>query len=408
VKLLKQQIGIAPDEVLHNSIVSLEYEIANTLKKLATETIAKIAFITGHGELGIKETQDISNTLSTFYEVERVNLPYTKVGYLDQFDLAIVAKPDSFFNELELYKLDQFIVKGGRVLWLTESLFASMDSLSSHGGISSTYDYDLNLKNLFFYYGIRLNYNLVQDIQCHLIPVLVNQGAPQQDFRPWIYFPLVFPKSTHPIVNNLNACLFQFASSIDTIANEQVKKTVLLSSSQQSRMVYNPVRISLADVNTNPDERLFNKGEQILGVLVEGAFNSYFTGQLSPATLQNPDYGNFQEKGKPTKMIFISDGDVIANQVSRIRDQYYALGYDRFTKQTFGNKNLILNAVDYLLDDSGLMKVRSKQFKLRLLDKAKAKNDKTKWQFVNMILPIIFILLFGLIYAYIRKLKFAK
>ena len=408
LKLLKQQIATAPDEVLHNSIVSLEYEFSNAIRKLASNSKSRIAFIEGHGELDKDQTQDIYNTLSEFYEVKRIHLPSFKVGILDDFDLAIVAKPDSQFNDLEKYKLDQFIVKGGRVLWLVESLMANMDSLATNGGVTTTLDYDLNLKDLFFHYGIRLNYNLVQDIQCHLIPVLVNQGAPQQDFRPWIYFPVVFPATNHPIVNNLNACLFQFASSIDTIANKSIRKTVLLSSSAQSRMVYNPARISLADVNTNPDEQLFNKGPQILSVLIEGSFNSFFKDYLSPSTLKSGNYGTFQENGIPTKMIFISDGDVIANQQSRVRDQYFPLGYDRFTKQTFGNKNLILNAVDYLLDDSGLMQLRSKQFKLRLLDKSKSTNDKLKWQIINMLLPIIFILLFGLLFAYIRKTKYAK
>ncbi|MBL6962280.1 MAG: gliding motility-associated ABC transporter substrate-binding protein GldG [Bacteroidetes bacterium] len=408
VKLLKQQIGVHPEEVLHNSIISLEYEISNTIRKLTNDAPSRIAFIEGHGELDENETRDIFNTLSEFYEVERINLTKYKVGILDHFDLLIIAKPDSFFNDLENFKIDQFIVKGGRVLWLVESLLANIDSMASHGGVSTTMDYDLNLQNFFYHLGIRLNYNLVQDIQCHLIPVLVNQAAPQQDFRPWVYYPLVFPNSSHPIVNNLNACLFQFASSMDTLPNKQIKKTVLLTSSELSRMVYNPARLSLAEVNTNPDERMFNKGKQILGVLLEGTFNSYFEGLLSPATLKSPDYGKFQNEGIPTKMIFISDGDVIANQQSRIRDQYFPLGYDRFSKQTFGNKNLILNAVDYLLDDSGLMTLRSKQFKLRLLDKSKIKKDKVSWQLINMVLPVVFIILFGLLFAYFRKTKFAR
>ncbi|MFC2114364.1 gliding motility-associated ABC transporter substrate-binding protein GldG [Bacteroidota bacterium] len=405
--LLKQQLGIPPDQVIHNSIVSLEYAISNTIRKLAVDTKSRIAFIEGHGELNEKETQDMFKTLSEYFEVERIDLPSYKVGILDKFDLAIIAKPRTPFTKLEQYKIDQFVVKGGKVIWLVESLLAEMDSLTETG-YTTTIDYDLDLTQLWFHYGIKLNYNLVQDLQCHLIPVLIDQGSPQQDFRPWVYFPVVFPESAHPIVNNLNACMFRFCSSLDTVNTPGIKKTVLLTSSPESRLVYNPVRISLADAEINPEEGFLSKGPQPLMVLVEGAFESVYKNRLSPATLQSGNYGEFQEKGEASKIIFISDGDVIANQVSRIRNQIYPLGYDRYTNQTFGNKDLMLNAVDYLLDDSGIMKLRSKQFKLRLLDKAEVKNNKFKWQLINMVMPVILILLFGLIYYTIRKRKFAK
>jgi len=406
VKLLNQQIGLPPEQVIHNSITSLEFNFVNTFRKLSEKKKPSIAFIQGHGELDEQHTADIFATLSEYYDVKRINLPAYKVGVLDNIDLIIVAKPDSFFSELEKYKIDQFVVKGGKVIWLVETLLAELDSLGQTG-YTSTMDYNLNLNDMFFNYGIRLNYNLVQDIQCHLIPLIINQGTPQQDFRPWLYFPLVFPENTHPIVSKLNAVLFQFANSIDTVGNKKIKKTVLLTSSPQSRLVYHPAIISLAETRTKPDFNTFNKGQQILAVLVEGKFNSLFRNRLSAETLNSKDYGNFVAEGKPTKMIFISDGDVISNQVSRIKEQIYPLGYDRFTKQTFGNKNLILNAADYLLDDTGILALRSKEYKLRLLDKAKIKRDKAQWQFVNLVLPIIVVMLFGLVFNIFRKYRYA-
>lgn len=405
VKLLHQQIGVAPEQVLHNSITALEFNFVNTIRKLSQAQKPSIAFIQGHGELDEKYTADIFSTLSEYYHVERIDLPRYKVEKLDQFDLIIIAKPDSFFTDLEKYKIDQYVVKGGKVIWLVETLRAELDSLSQ-SGVTSTMDIDLNLNDMFFKYGVRLNYNLVQDIQCHLIPLILNQGTPQRDFRPWIYYPVVFPQNTHPIVNKLNAVLFQFANSIDTVGNKNLKKTVLLTSSPQSRLVYHPVLISLEETRNKPDLNNFNKGPQILAVLVEGKFTSIFKNRISPETILSGEYGNFIAEGKPTKMIFISDGDIISNQVSRVRDQIFPLGYDRFTNQNFGNKNFILNAVDFLLDDTGILMLRTKDYKLRLLDKAKIKRDKLYWQFINLILPILIIVVTGISFNFFRKYKY--
>jgi len=406
IKLLKQQIGVAPDQVLHNSIIGLEYDFVNTIKKLSESKRKKIAFIEGHGELNEKETWDIQKSLEEYYDVSRINLPIYKVGILDSLDLLIIAKPRSTFSELDKYKIDQFVVRGGKVLWLLEQLQAEIDSLTETGSATSI-AYDLNLNDMLFKYGIRINYNLVQDLQCHYIPVLIDMGTPQQDFRPWLYYPLVFPILNHPIVNNLNAIWFRFASSMDTVGNPRIKKTPLLLSSETSRLAYNPVQISILDAHREPNPELFDKSFQMLSVLVEGSFPSIYKNRLSAETLKTGEYGEFREQGKPTKMIFISDGDVIANQVSKIREQYFPLGYDRFTNQTFGNKTFVLNAIDYLIDDSDILQLRSKQFKLRLLNSTKVEKEKVKWQIINLVLPVIFILLFGYIFTFIRKKRFS-
>lgn len=407
LKLLKQQIGVSSQQQLHNSIVGLEFGIISTIKKLTTVDRKNIAFISGHGELNKDETIDIFNTLSHQYNVKRINLPKYKVGILDKFDLIIIAKPDSTFSELEKYKIDQFVVKGGKVIWFVDKLLAEIDSLA-RTGVTSTLDYPLNLNDMFFKYGIRFNNNLVQDINCHLIPVMTTKGQPQRDFRPWTFYPIAFPTSEHPIVNNLNAIWFRFANSIDTIGSNKIKKTVLLQSSDKSKYVNHIARISLQQINEPINPNLFYKGPQTLAVLVEGKFTSLFKNRIPRKLLESGQYGEFVEKDKGTKMIFVSDGDIIRNQISRVKEEKYPLGYDRFANQTFGNKNFALNAVDYLLDGSGIINLRTKQFKLRILNKTKIKEQKLKWQIINLVLPIIFLIFFGLIYNILKKRRYTK
>lgn len=410
-ELLQQQVGnIPPEQVLHNSATNVEYQLANSIRKLKTQTKQKVGFIQGHGELDPIYLDDIFKSLSEYYDVDYVDLPKSKPARLDGYDAIIIAKPDSTFHEVEKYKIDQFVMKGGKVLWLVETLMAEMDSLDQKGtGFTSTYP--LNLEDILFKYGVRINYNLVQDLNCHFIPLVSSAYGTSQrgNLLKWPYFPVVVSTSDHPIVNNLSAVLFQFANTIDTIHSKQnadIKKTILLRSSPYTRVMLNPVRIDLQLV-AGIDPQLYRQGEQNLAVLLEGSFNSVFTNRLKPEMLQSGDYGNFTEKGKPTKMIVVSDGDVIKSQVNRSRQQVYPLGYDMYTDQTFGNKTFILNCIDYLIDESGLISLRSKQFKLRLLDAGKVKEGKTSWQALNMIIPVALIIVFGIIYNYIRKRRFA-
>ena len=406
MSLLQQQIGLPPEEVLNNSVVSLEYQFISAFKKLSTPHKKRITFITGHGELDEKYTKDITYSLSEFYEVNQINLPRTKVGILDNSDLIVIAKPDSVFDKLEKYKIDQFVMKGGKVLWLIDKLLADMDSLDPNG-VGTTIDYPLDLDDILFHYGVRINSNLVQDLQSHLIPVIINKGSNQQDFRPWTFYPVIIPVSANPIVNNLNAIWFRFANTIDTVGAPNIKKTILLQSSFNSRVLPNPVLISIQQISDQVNESLYQSGPQNLAILLEGTFTSIYKNRISPQTLESGEFGKFRDESKPTKMIVISDGDIISNQVSRIRDQTYPLGYDRFTNQTFGNKSLIMNCIDYLLDDSGIMQLRSKHYQLRLLNKVKIKSEKLTWQIVNMVLPVLFIILFGYVFNYVRKQKYS-
>lgn len=408
LQILRNQRGRNPHKVIHNSIVGLEYGVMNTIKQLQTGKSKRVAFVTGHGELGKRETKDIRNTLSNYYDVKRLNLPEYKVGALREFDLAVIAKPREEFSELEKFKVDQFIMRGGKVLWLVESLNAEMDNLN-RSGVGMSRELNLNLDDQLFNYGVRINRNLVQDLQSHVINVVRSaRGNQQRQFVPWPYYPLISPKNQHPITNNLNSVWFRFANTIDTLSTENVDKKVLLKTSNNSRVMPHPVRINMQKIRQKMNKRLFRSGPQNVGVLLEGEFSSVFKNRVSPKTLQGGDYGELKTKSETTKMIVVSDGDVIRNQVSQMKDRVYELGKDRFVKKTFANKEFIMNCVDYLLDESGLMKLRAKDFSLRMLNKNKAEEEKRFWQAINMAGPIIVLIIFGLIFNFIRRQKFGR
>jgi ABC-2 type transport system permease protein len=410
IKLLEEQRGdISPDQVLHNSVIGLEYQLMNAIHKLEQTEQPKIAFIEGHGELNLPDVQDIASSLSQFYRVDFVNLPDYKVGRLDPYAAIIIAKPDSTFTEVEKYKIDQYIMNGGKVLWLISPLSVPLDSMMKTGR-TYTYDYKLNLiEDFLFKYGVRINYDMVQDLNCHDIGMVVQQ---RRSFYKWPYYPLALPTTHHPIVNNLGAVWFQYASTIDTInskQNQDVKKTVLLQTSPYTRVAMNPVKIDLNLLRTiKRDVALYNQGPKTLAVLLEGEFNSNFINR-KPAeeTLKSGQYGVFKEKSKTTKMIVISDGEVIQNQFDHQRQEYQPLGYDMNSKHTFSNKTFIMNCIDYMVDESGLIALRSKDIPYRPLDNGRVKTERLNWQLLNLGLPLLVIVLFGIVFNYIRRRRFA-
>jgi ABC-2 type transport system permease protein len=405
VQLLKSQIGVSPEMMLNNSVQQLEYEIANTIRKLAAQKVNTIAFIEGHRELDSLFTADIGKSLLEYYDVRRINLN-EKLSSLQNIDAIIVAKPDSTFSEKDKYIIDQFIMRGGKALWLIDRTDANMDSLNKAPNYMALTQ-DVNLDDMLFNYGVRINTNLLQDIQATPIPIVVGYigNQPQQKYFPWFYFPLIMPITKHPIVNNLNAVKAEFISTIDTVGNPEIKKTVLLHSSKYSKVLPAPVRVSINMLREEPKMEQFNKSFQPLAVLLEGEFESNFKNRLTKEFIDNPEI-NFREKSAPTKMIVVADGDIIKNQIQYSTGRVYPLGYDKYTGEIYGNKNFILNAMNYLCDDSGLISARSKEIKLRLLDINKLKKEKFKWQFINVVLPILMVVLYGLARYYSRKKKY--
>ena len=410
IKLLDTQVGTSPEMQLNNSAQALEYKFSNAIRTLNAIFKARIAFVDGHGELDSLETTDIHQALEEFYEVERFTLSgkLNQIKAIQEFNALIIAKPDSTFLEQDKFIVDQFIMNGGKVLWLIDPLYTSIDSLSRNRYTFSL-PWELNLDDQLFKYGVRINHNLVQDLQSSAIRLnvaLMGQPARFQLF-PWIFSPLVRSYSKHPIVNNLDLIKFEYCSTIDTVKVKDIKKTVLLTSSRLTKVLPSPVRVFLDQVRIPSDEKQFQKSFQTLAVLLEGNFTSLYSNRIPPE-INDIEGFQFKEKSKATRMIVVADGDVIKNNVQRATNKVLPLGYDLHTEQLYANKEFILNCINYLLDDSGLMSVRGRELKLRLLDKQKVKSERMKWQLINTLLPIAFVLLFGFIYFYIRKRKFGS
>lgn len=423
ISLLANQLGAESETIINNSIQALEYNISSAIRKLSTTNKPKIAFTQGHGELTELETADIAHALSDYYIVDYVDIKGQinslterkkaeggSYSIVNKYKAIIVAKPDSAFCEKDKFIIDQYIMQGGKVLWLIDPVFATMDSLQATNrtiGITQ----DINLNDQLFKYGVRLNSNLLMDLNSLPIPIVTGYmgNQPQFEFFPWPYFPVLTAVSQHPIVRNINAIRTEFISSIDTIGTPAIKKTILLSTSKYTRIAQTPVMISLELLGKDPDTHDYIDSEQPVAVLLEGQFESVFTNRIPKEISEAPEIG-FTGKSSQNRMIIIADGDIIRNQVQFTNGTYtpLPLGYDLHTGQTFGNKELILNSVNYLCDDTGLMSVRSRELKLRALDINKARESLLTWQLLNILVPIGLIILFGIIQFAIRKRRFSK
>lgn len=422
VDFLQSRLGAAPEEVLNSSIENLEYVLSNAIQKLNNPVRPKIAFIEGHGELSEIETADIANTLSEFYAVERLDLKeqihsLTKRSEVEndsnefriynKYDVIVIAKPDSAFSEKDKFIIDQFLMYGGKILWLIDPIHAEMDSLTK-SELTMGIARDLNLSDQLFNYGVRINPNLVMDIQAAMIPLPVGMlgDQPQYELFPWFYFPLLTPVPGQPLVNNLNVIKGEFVSTIDLVGEDSVKKEVLLTTSPYTKLAFSPIRISLGITRFEPKQEQFDKSNVPVAVSLEGNFKSNFTGRLTEKFYQK-NVVKFKEVSRKTKMIFVADGDIIRNHVRR-DGQIMPLGVDRFTGQEYGNKDFIVNAINYLCDEDELMVVRSRSLKIRMLDKTRIDKNRLHYQLFNMITPVLIVLLFGFGFNYFRKKKYTE
>lgn len=397
-------------EVLINeSLESLEFNLIDAVRRLFVRQKPNIAFIEGHGESSAMMTEDITRSLTDYYNVQRIKINQ-QLKSLDKFKTIIIAGPDSVFDEKDKFIIDQFIMDGGRVLWLVDGTATNMDSLQSSSETVAIAN-EINLEDMLFKYGVRINNNLLLDLNSCPIPVKTGQigDQPQFEYFNWYYFPSVSNTDGHPIVKNLNAIRFEFVSGIDTVGTGGVKKTVLLTTSEYSRIVNTPAVISLRMLTETPGKEFFNKPKIPVAVLLEGNFNSVFTNRIPPEIAEDKEIG-FDETGKPSKMIVISDGDIINNQFVYRNGQYftYPLGYDRFTGINYGNKDFLLNCMNYLTDESNLLDIRSRELKIRLLDKTMIASNQAYIQWSNVLGPVLIIVAIGLILMIFRKIKLRK
>jgi len=404
VSLLKDIFSNSQDQQLQSSIQNLEYAFANAIHKVSSQKSKKIAIIKGNGELNDIYIADFLRTINQYYHLAPFTLdsvekqPQKTLKGISNFDLAIIAKPIEKFSEEEKFTLDQFLMNGGKTLWLIDNVHAELDSLMNTGE-ALAYPKDLGLTDLFFNYGIRINHDLITDLYSSKIPLATGNIGNQTQFDTfsWQYFPLVNSQNNHAINNNIEAVSLKFTNSIDTLKNN-IKKTVLLQSSPLSRSEGTPTIISLKSIAEQTNKRNYNDGNKSIAILLEGEFKSAYSGRIKP---YNTDY---KDNSTSNKMIVIADGDIIANEISK--GQPLELGIDKWTNQRFGNKEFLLNAVSYLLDDTGLINIRSKTIKIDFLDKQKAFEESGKWQLINIISPLIFLALFGLIFNYYRRKRF--
>ncbi len=417
VQLIEASSMNVPIEVqVNNSIQLLEYKFAFALNNLFNSEPKLILFTEGHGELSEERTARLEGELRKRNITGRINLD-TLVTIPKDVDLLIVAKPTLAFTDKDLFKIDQYLMNGGKILWALDKLNVTLQDINEQKFYVPP-PFETNLEDILFKYGVRIQPNLILDLECTQIPqVIAAQGDKvQTKLFPWYYHPLVAPKSDHPIVKNIDRVNLIFPSTIDTLEPRTVdplniKKDILLSSSQYSRFQITPVRLNFEILKYPPDPDQFDKGPQAVAVLLSGNFESFYKNRLpvdTKSTLE--EIGTpFKALSEQTSQIVISDGDLFKNKYNAETNQLSPIGYNSWEKKTFdGNRQFTLNCIEYLTDDGGLMDSRAKEIKLRPLDKVKVDAEMRYWQMLNLGLPIFLLAIFGFLYKYIRDRKYGR
>ena len=406
VKLLQNLGGEASnyEQSINNSIKNLEYVFTSSLKKVITGYNPRIGFTEGNGEPGDNNLYDAMSALSDSYVVGRINIDsITKQG-LDSLKMLVISKPLKAFTEAQKYKINYFVMKGGHVLWSIDQVRMELDSLRSGKSFMASNN-QLNLDDMLFEYGARINYDIIADVNCVEIPIAT--GGPRGDIQmaPWLYYPILLPDTTNSVVKNLDHIKAQFASTVDTIGSKNVSKRIILSTSPYNKVYTSPKIFNLKMVEQQPTQKDFTNSPKNVGILLEGSFKSVFLNRPVPVGIK--EQFNLPAHSKPAKMIVLGDGDIFCNQVAADGSPF-PLGFDRYTQQNFGNKTFLLNIVDYFTSEDNLITLRNKEVAVRPLDKTLVRAEKTKWQLVNTILPIALLICFAIFQHYYRKHKYAR
>jgi ABC-2 type transport system permease protein len=409
VNFLKNNPSISYEQNILHSTEGLEYELIQNIATISSDTIYKVAFIEGHGEIPEIETADLTLNLARFFTIDRGTIG-GKTGILDKYAAVIIAGPEKEFNESDKLVLDQYIMNGGKVIWLFDEVAVNADSLA-FGETVCLYR-PLNIEDQIFMYGARVNPAIIQDLECMVIRLKVATGNTSQQIvpAPWVYYPLLIPSPDHPITRNLNRVKGEFTNYIDTVGlDTAIRKTVLLSTSNNSRIVTPPLVVSLKEAELTPDEKEYNKSRLPVAVLLEGVFPSAFRNRVV-SNLTDDKNLKIKTESRITRLIVIADADIIRNEVRKvgIEETPLPLGQDKYTGQMFGNRDFLINCLNYLVDDHGIMELRSREIKLRLLNKSKIKSEKMEWQLINVLGPVLIVVLSGFIYNYLRKRKYTK
>jgi len=408
VSLLVDAIGSSQgqEQQLQYSIENLEYEFANAIHKISNEKNKSIAILKGNGQPADVYLYSFLKSLGEHYKLAEYTLDSVKSNpeqtllNLAQYDLSIIVKPSQSFSEKEKFVLDQYIMQGGKTLWLLDNVYAEMDSLIQSGK-TLAFNRDLNLTDMLFSYGVRINYNMTKDLYSSSIRLAAGNTGNQVQYKDflWPYFPLIFSDNSNAITKNIDPVLLKFPSSIDTLKNA-IKKTILLQSSPLSKIIGTPSNISLNEIAVEPDKNEYKDANTNLGVLLEGSFNSAYKNRILPFNLST-----YQQKGLQNKMIIIGDGDIAINET--LRGEPLPLDKDKWTNQNYGNLEFLLNSIHYLIDDKGLLSLRSKSLQIQFLDKEKAFEEKSYWQLINLVLPLLILFGFGWLFNVLRKRRYS-
>jgi gliding-associated putative ABC transporter substrate-binding component GldG len=409
VNFLKNNPSLSAEENLLHSTEGLEYEMIQPIATLSSDTVYRIAFIEGHGEIPEAGVADLTFNLAKFFTVDR-GVIGGNPGILDKYAAVVVAGPEKEFNENDKFVLDQYVMNGGKVLWLIDEVSVNADSLV-YGQTAALYR-PLNLEDQLFRYGVRINPVVVQDLDCALIRLIMSTGGVRQQpvTVPWVYFPKLSPDQGSPVTRSLNKVRGQFTNYIDTVGLDPlIRKTVLLSTSPFTRTLTPPFMISLKEAEITPDERVFNKGSLPVAVLLEGKFPSAFRNRMTDSFVKDPGF-RVRNVSEETLMIVIADGDIIRNEVRREggTETPQTLGLDRYTGEMYGNRDFLVNCLNYLVDFNGIMELRSRELKLRLLDKKAIRDERLLWQMINVAGPVLVVVIAGLIYNLIRRRKYTR
>ena len=403
VMLLKGNKAGTPEQEINQSIEGVEYEIISAIYSLVNTDRKQVGFVSGHGELDSLHSFSLRSELLEVYDVLDVNLAAQRD--LEHVDVLIVAKPTQRFSEPDKFVLDQYVMQGGKVLFLIDRVNASMDSAARDDYFAGPNN--LNLDDQFFKYGVRINPDLVQDRRSGMYPVITGQvgGKPRMQLMEWPFFPLIGQFANHPITRNLDAVLSRFCNSIDTVKAEGVKKTPLLMTSPQARKISTPVHINVNELRKNLRDEDYTTQFIPIGILLEGKFSSLYKSRFPPAGFEGAEK---IDESPPTKLVIIADGDIARNDVNPRNNQPQPLGFDPLTNRTFANKDFLLNTLAYLTHEDGLIQARNKEVKIRPLDKTKLKEGRLKWQVLNLAVPLVLLVGYGVLRFYLRKRRFAK
>jgi ABC-2 type transport system permease protein len=411
VHLLKgeRSFGTEPEQLaaLYNNVeASMEYKFASALQKITLEQKPSVGYALGHGEGWGYNVNDAVRTLISNYDFDTVNIRTASV--IPQFDALVVLKPTQSFTDADKIKIDQYVMHGGKVFWMIDNMFAEFDSLYNSQGFVA-FDRGLNLEDLLFNYGARINQTLLQDMESDRLPQTSTNGSEQQRLVDWPFFPLLHGTS-HPISRNLDGVRTMFPTTVDTVEAEGIKKTFLLTSSPNARLLEAPARVDFEFLQIAPDIKSFQKSQVPVAVLMEGPFQSLYAGRVSKAmkdSMAAARYPFLNGSAENNKMILVADGDIAMNQYSQYSGPL-EMGTNVFTRYTFANKDFFTNCIDYLVNPTDILQTRSKEYSLRLLDPRKTREEKTKWQLINIVLPVVLVILFGLLYQQLRRARYAR